>query len=77
MTLEPSDRIVAVPTICGGRPTIAGTRVRVADVLAMLAEGADAAEIVADFPYLSVEDVRAALAFAARQADHAIVAAAE
>lgn len=58
-------RIVSDPEICGGKPTVAGTRVRVTDVLAMLAEGVGEAEILADFPYLTVEDVRACLAFAA------------
>ena len=77
MTLDASRRIVSDPAVCGGRPVIAGTRVRVTDVLEMLAGGASAAEIVTDFPYLAAEDVTAALAFAARQADHAIVTAAE
>lgn len=62
--------------MCGGRPVIAGTRVRVTDILEMLAGGASAGEIVADFPYLSEEDVRAALAYAAAQADHPVVLAA-
>lgn len=69
--------IITDPGICGGRPTVAGTRVRVADVLDMLAGGASEAEIVADFPYLSVEAVRACLAYAARAADHPVVQAAE
>lgn len=56
---------------------IAGTRVRVTDVLEMLAGGASAAEIGKDFPYLSEQDVRAALAYAAAQADHPVVIAAE
>lgn len=53
-----------------------GTRVRVTDVLEMLAAGASPGEIVSDFPYLTEDDVRAVLAFAAAQADHAIVLAA-
>ncbi|KQT31281.1 hypothetical protein ASG29_15060, partial [Sphingomonas sp. Leaf412] len=65
------------PAVCGGRPVIAGTRMRVTDVLEMLAGGATVGEIVADFPYLATDDVIAALGFAARQADHAIVTAAE
>ncbi len=47
------------------------------DILEMLAGGASAETISADFPYLSIEDVRAALAYAAAQADHPIVLAAE
>ena len=77
MTLAGFPRIAVDPAVCGGRPVIAGTRVRVTDVLEMLAGGATAAEIAADFPYLSEDDVRAALAYAAAQADHPIVLAAE
>ncbi len=50
---------------------------RVTDVLEMLAGGATSAEIVADFPYLSEDDVRAVLAYAAQAADHPVVLAAE
>lgn len=77
MTLAGFPRIAIDPGICGGRPVIAGTRVRVTDILEMLAGGATAAGIVADFPYLAEADVRAALAFAAAQADHPVVIAAE
>lgn len=77
MTLAGFPRIAVDPAVCGGRPVIAGTRVRVSDVLDMLAGGASTAEIVADFPYLSEDDVRAALAYAAAQANHPIVLAAE
>jgi uncharacterized protein (DUF433 family) len=68
MTLAGFPRIDVDPAVCGGRPVIAGTRVRVTDILDMLAGGASAAEIAADFPYLSEDDVRAALAYAAAQA---------
>ena len=77
MTLAGFPRISIDPGVCGGRPVIKGTRVRVTDVLEMLAGGASSTEIVADFPYLSEEDVRSALAYAAAQADHAVVLAAE
>ncbi|WBY09725.1 DUF433 domain-containing protein [Sphingomonas sp. 7/4-4] len=50
---------------------------RVTDVLEMLAGGASPAEIAGDFPYLSEDDVRAVLAYAAAQADHPVVLAAE
>ena len=76
MTLAGFPRIASDPAVCGGRPTVAGTRVRVSDVLDMLADGAGEAEIVADFPYLTVADVRAVLLFAARSTDHPVVAAA-
>lgn len=77
MTLTGFPRISIDPVVCGGRPVIAGTRVRVSDVLEMLAGGADAAEITSDFPYISREDVTAALNYAAVAADHPIVLAAE
>lgn len=47
---------------------------RVSDVLALLAAGADESEILEDYPYLERDDIRACLAFAAAQADHAIIA---
>ncbi|MCW3848649.1 DUF433 domain-containing protein [Sphingomonas sp. LB-2] len=65
------------PAVCGGRPVVTGTRMRVTDVLEMLAGGATPAEVTADFPYLSEDDVRAVLAYAASQADHPVVLAAE
>lgn len=49
---------------------------RVSDVLELLANGATEAEILADFPYITKEDVRAVLAYAASAADHPIVSAA-
>ena len=76
MALAGFPRIDVNPAVSGGRPVIAGTRVRVTDILEMLAGGASPAEIAADFPYLTEEDVRAALAFAAAQADHPVVLAA-
>jgi uncharacterized protein (DUF433 family) len=69
-------RIVINPEVCGGRPIVAGTRIRVADVLAILASGASESEVLADFPYLKAEDVRASLAYAAQAVDHSIVQAA-
>ena len=61
-------RIVRDPAICGGEPIFKGTRVTLRTVLASLAEGASFAEILADFPTLSEEDLRAAVAFAAASA---------
>jgi len=69
------DRISIDPEVVHGRPAIRGTRMRVADVLSLLAEGADEAEILEDYPYLAAEDIRACLAYAAAQAGHAIVIA--
>ena len=71
-----SERIVIDPEVCGGRPIVAGTRMRVIDVLDALAEGASVDELVADFPYLTRADVSACLAYAARSLDHRVVRAA-
>ncbi|MBU6401414.1 MAG: DUF433 domain-containing protein [Verrucomicrobia bacterium] len=69
------ERITVESGKCGGRPCIRGLRIRVADVLGMLAEGATPEEILRDFPYLESEDIKAVLAYAARQADHAVLQA--
>ena len=70
-----SDSIAVDPAICGGRPHIRGTRVRVSDILRLMASGAAASEILADYPYLKDGDVRAALACGAASVDHRIVRA--
>ena len=70
------ERITVEAGKCGGRPCIRGMRIRVSDVLGMLAEGVPHEEILKDFPYLEPDDIKAALAYAARQADHAILQAA-
>lgn len=62
-------RIVRDPQIVGGEPVLKGTRVTLRTVLASLAEGATPEEILKDFPTLSMEDVRAAIAFAAASAE--------
>ena len=67
------DRITVNPQQCGGRPCIRGMRIRVKDVLDMLAEGATEAEILQDFPDLEAEDIRACLTYAARYFDHPIL----
>lgn len=69
-------RISTVPEVCGGRPCIKGTRMRVSDIVDMLAAGATRAEILGDFPYLTDADLSAALAYAARATDHRVVRAA-
>jgi uncharacterized protein (DUF433 family) len=69
-------RITVEPGKAGGRPCIRSLRMRVQDILEMLAAGMTTAEIVAEYPYLDVDDVRAALAYAAAAAaDTAVVAA--
>jgi uncharacterized protein (DUF433 family) len=67
------DRITVDPAVCGGRPCIRGLRIRVKDVLDLLAAGATHDEILADYPYLEPDDITAVLAFAARQNDHPVL----
>ncbi len=62
------ERIYRDPGTVGGEAIFKGTRVTLRTVLASLAEGATTPEILADFPTLSEEDVRAAIAFAATSA---------
>ncbi|WP_419320162.1 DUF433 domain-containing protein [Caulobacter sp. ErkDOM-E] len=70
------ERITIEPGKAGGRPCIRGLRVRVQDVLEMLAAGMTSAEVLAEYPYLEADDIRAALAYAtAAVADTAVVAA--
>jgi uncharacterized protein (DUF433 family) len=54
------------PDVCGGRPCIRGLRIRVKDVLDLLAAGATQEEILADYAYLEAEDITAVLEFAGR-----------
>lgn len=58
-------RITIDPAIRGGKPCVKGTRITVYDVLSYLAGGMTPEEILADFPALSAEDIRACLSFAA------------
>lgn len=66
-------RITVDPQTCGGRPTIRGLRIRVKDVLDLLAAGAGRDEILADYPYLEADDITAVLEFAALQNDHPVL----
>jgi uncharacterized protein (DUF433 family) len=66
--LDLHQRIVRDPAICGGEAVYRGTRVPLHTVLASLADGDSIEEIVADFPSLSVDDVRTTIAFAAASA---------
>jgi uncharacterized protein (DUF433 family) len=74
--MEQVARITVDPNICGGRPCIRGLRVRVKDVLEMLASGMTKEDILKDFPYLEADDISASLEYAAKQVDHPILQAA-
>jgi len=67
------DRITFIPGLCGGRPTIRGMRIRVSDILEMLAQGVSEEEILGDFPDLEPLDIRACLHFAATRLDSALI----
>ena len=58
------DRIVLDPAVLAGKPVIQGTLLSVEFVIGLLADGWNEADIVAKYPYLSHEDVRACLAYA-------------
>lgn len=64
------------PGKCGGRPCIRGYRLRVSDVLDLMASGATNAEILEDYPFLEADDITAALRYAAQQTDHTVIAGA-
>lgn len=68
-----TDRITVNPNQCGGRPCIRGMRVRVTDVLDLLANGLTPEQVVEELPYLEDEDIRACLRFASARIDHAVV----
>ncbi len=70
------ERITVSAKQCGGKPCIRGMRVRVKDILEMLASGMTQAEILEQFPYLENEDIVAALQFAASMGDSPFVGAA-
>lgn len=61
------DRIESIPTVRFAKPRIRGTRITVGDVLGYLAGGMSEAQVLADFPQLTGEDVRACLAYAAER----------
>ena len=63
------ERIIRDSQICGGEPVFKGTRVTLRTVLASLAAGDSADDVLADFPTLKPEDVQAAIAFAAASAE--------
>ena len=66
-------RITSDPEKCGGRPIIRGLRIRVKDILDLLAGGASRAEILADYPDLEDGDITAAPEFASVQSDHPVL----
>lgn len=70
-----TDRITVNPKQCGGRPCIRGMRIRVIDVLDLLAAGCSTEQILSDYPDLERADITAALQYARRRLDHPVLAA--
>src|SRR5437868_1821803 len=68
-----ADRITFDPEQCGGRPCIRHYRIRVKDVLDLLAAGVPEAQILEDYNFLQPEDIRACLAFAAEQVNYPVL----
>lgn len=73
--MELLDRITIEAGKCGGKPCVRGYRIRVRDVLELLAQGASADEILQDYPFLEADDIRACLHYAAVQSDALVVRA--
>lgn len=69
------DRITFNPKQCGGRPCIRHLRIRVKDVLDLLAAKVPESEILEDYPYLEPDDIAACLEYAAAEADHPVLIA--
>jgi len=69
------DRITVNPRQCGGRPCIRGMRIRVIDILELLAAGLSFEQILEELPGLELEDLKAALLYAVRKLDHPVLAA--
>ena len=67
------ERITFNPEQCGGKPCIRGMRIRVSDVLELLAAGDSETEILEDYPYLELQDIKACLQYAAQEVDHPVL----
>jgi len=72
---EIAPRITVNPEQCGGKPCIRGMRIRVTDVLDLLAAGLTSDQIIKELPALEPEDVTASLRFASSRLNHPIIAA--
>ena len=71
--MPPLGRITTDQAVCNGRPCIRGLRIRVKDILEMLAAGASREQILSDYPHLEAGDITAALEYAAIQSDHPVL----
>ncbi len=73
MQAELLKRITIIPGLMGGKPTIRGMRFRVSDILDLLSSGMSNEEILEDFPYLEIEDIRACLLYASLKLKNTII----
>ena len=71
--MSETHRITVDQHRCGGKPCLRGLRIRVKDVLDLLAAGADRDEILTDYPSLEAGDITASIEYAARQTDHPVL----
>ncbi|MDR3697738.1 DUF433 domain-containing protein [Mucilaginibacter sp.] len=69
------ERITTNPAQCGGRPCIRGMRIRVVDVLDLLAAGLSQEQVLEELPDLEPRDIEAALKYAGSKLDHPVIAA--
>ncbi|MCE2711655.1 MAG: DUF433 domain-containing protein [Cryomorphaceae bacterium] len=69
-------RITFEPDKCGGKPCIRGMRIRVSDILSLLANEMTIEAILLDFPEITKEDIQACLMYAASKIDHPVIKAA-
>ena len=67
-------RITVNPKQCGGKPCIRGMRIRISDVLDLLANGLTQAQVLEELPDLELEDIQACMVYARRRIDHPVVA---
>ena len=63
-------RITSNPKVCGGKPCVRGMRIRVSDVLELLASGMGQSQILEEHPDLEADDIKAVLVFAAQRTKH-------
>ena len=73
--IETAERITIDPQQCGGKPCIRGMRIRVTDVLELLASGLSQQQVLDEMPDLEAEDIKACLRYATRRLDHPVIAA--
>ncbi len=71
-----TSRITSQPDQCGGKPCIRGLRIRVIDVLSLLANGMSNNEVLEEFPDLVEDDIKACLLYAIKRLNHPVIKAA-